>query len=626
MNKPDLPPGNATVITRVAPGARPAPRVRSAFRSTPAPLRPFDAVAVWVVLLLVCALYAGCMGAPRLFDQIDGQYAGAAQEMVTRGDLLIPTQDGVPRLQKPPLLYWLEIAAFKVFGSNEFAARLPITLASLAWFFMTGMFAWRITGRPIAGPVAALVLATFGGTFFFTHLVMPEPVLALTMSLTIWALWSAQPATSPRRRSAWLTAAWFFIACGSLAKGLHAMLFPALAYAMVAWVVPRHRVPCRRFLSFWPGWILFLVLVLPWYALVEARYPGFIKDHFWNEQFGHVFNRRWPPDTDRVPLALFWVEHLGLLFPWTAFLPLVVPRCMAACRNWRNYAARPVGLLAAWFVVNAVTILFSSIQDYYLLVSWPALAVAVAAAFSRWEGPAQRRAAWSGAALIASGGAALVAALLTCRSVAGVSSSASFKAEIHLIDALGCMPSTGLFVDLLAAVAVALVVGGCAVVRCARLNRPVLAAAAVGSISLTFLVGGAVALPCTADLFSSWRIARFLIDANPNAGDYQVACESECNDYTSLFFYLPHCVYWVNANSAIEFATRVHGIGKDLYLTEDQLVQAWKQPWPVFLITQQQNLPKWRDRLAGAGGGARVALKCGLRVVLINQAQPENHR
>jgi 4-amino-4-deoxy-L-arabinose transferase-like glycosyltransferase len=623
MSKPTSLSVTAIVTTRAVSRRGPVPAVRSDPQSFCLPRRRSDAIAVWAVLLLVCALYLGCMSAPRLFDQIDGQYAGAAREMVTRGDLLVPTQDGVPRLQKPPLLYWLEIASFRAFGINEFAARLPLVLSVLGWFAMTGLFAWRITGDPLAGTVAALVLATFAGTFFFTHLIMPEPVLALAMSLTIWALWAAEHTASPRQRSAWLMAAWFFIACGSLAKGLHALLFPALAYAMVAWVVPRRWPPCKRFITFWPGWIVFLTLVLPWYVMVEVRYPGFLKDHFWNEQLGHVFNRRWPRDTDRVPLALFWVEHLGLLFPWTTFLPLIVSRFIAACRNWRDHAGNPAGLLGAWFVINAVTILFSSIQDYYLLVSWPALAVGIATLFSRWEGSRQRQAIWSGMALIAAGGAALLAALLARHAFACGAAGGS-KAEIHLIDAFGCMSGTGLFLTLLVTVAAALVAGGGAVMVCARLQRPVLAAAAVGLTSATFLVCGAVALPRTEDLFSSWRIANFLNHAND--GNYQVASESECNDYTSLFFYLPHRVYWVNANPTIEFATRAHGIGKDLYLTEDQVVHAWKKPLPVFLITPKRNLPKWRDRLAGSGRDVCVGLECGSRVVLTNQLQSKDRR
>ena len=55
----------------------------------------------WVVALAVMLfLYFFTCGVPRLFDQIDGQYAGAAREMMERGDWLTPTQNGVPQVAK----------------------------------------------------------------------------------------------------------------------------------------------------------------------------------------------------------------------------------------------------------------------------------------------------------------------------------------------------------------------------------------------------------------------------------------------------------------------------------------------------------------------------------------------
>jgi hypothetical protein len=100
-----------------------------------------------------------------------------------------------------------------------------------------------------------------------------------------------------------------------------------------------------------------------------------------------------------------------------------------------------------------------------------------------------------------------------------------------------------------------------------------------------------------------------------------VASESESNDYTSLFFYLPHRIYWVNAHPETEFATRVHGVGQNLYFTEDQLVNAWRGNRPLFLIIQKQKLPFWRERLAGPENGVRIGLDCGSRVVLTNRPE-----
>jgi hypothetical protein len=104
-----------------------------------------------------------------LFDQIDGQYAGAAREMMMRGDWLTPTQDGVPRLQKPPLVYWCEVISLRVLGVNEFGARFPVVLAAVGGFLATILLAKRVIGTRAAAFAAALALAMFSGTFFFTH-------------------------------------------------------------------------------------------------------------------------------------------------------------------------------------------------------------------------------------------------------------------------------------------------------------------------------------------------------------------------------------------------------------------------------------------------------------------------
>src|ERR1700746_3407804 len=105
----------------------------------------------WVLaFVFVAVVYLSTCGVPRLFDQIDGQYAGAAREMIARGDWLTPTQDGVPRLQKPPLVYWSEVVSLRVFGVNEFGARFPVVLATVGWFLATALLAKRVIGTRAA--------------------------------------------------------------------------------------------------------------------------------------------------------------------------------------------------------------------------------------------------------------------------------------------------------------------------------------------------------------------------------------------------------------------------------------------------------------------------------------------
>src|SRR5436853_1672265 len=104
----------------------------------PPPVRHFLFVSL---IGLTALLHLATIGWSDLYNHTEGQYAGAAREMVDSHQLLWPTNDGLPRLPKPPLLYWLIIASFKVFGINAAAARLPIGLAmitSTALTFLIG--------------------------------------------------------------------------------------------------------------------------------------------------------------------------------------------------------------------------------------------------------------------------------------------------------------------------------------------------------------------------------------------------------------------------------------------------------------------------------------------------------
>src|SRR5437667_9464911 len=96
---------------------------------TPPPIRH----ALFIILIaLATLLHVATIGTGDLYSQTEGQYAGAAREMVETHQWLLPTNDGMPRLQKPPLLYWLIIVSFKLFGINVAAARLPSALAVVA--------------------------------------------------------------------------------------------------------------------------------------------------------------------------------------------------------------------------------------------------------------------------------------------------------------------------------------------------------------------------------------------------------------------------------------------------------------------------------------------------------------
>ena len=106
-----------------------------------------------------------------LYEPHEGHFAMVGQEMLWRNDWITPHLNGSPYLNKPPLLYWLIATSTKIFGSTEFAARLPISLSGwvgiiVAWKWTREL--WGISSSRIT----ALMLSVTLGWFIFTHQIL----------------------------------------------------------------------------------------------------------------------------------------------------------------------------------------------------------------------------------------------------------------------------------------------------------------------------------------------------------------------------------------------------------------------------------------------------------------------
>ncbi len=585
----------------------------------------------------VCLIYILSCGAPRLLDQIDGQYGGAAREMIARNDWLTPTQDGVPRLQKPPLVYWSEILSIRTFGTNEFGARLPIALVTISWFFGTALLARRVLGSDQAGFAAAMLLSTFMGTFLFTRLIMPEAFVACFLVLTFWCLVEALQESLYSRLDTWLLAAWLFISLGVLAKGLHALLIPVVAGGFCALLRPDSRALWLRFILLKRGWILFLLLVTPWYAFMEHKYPGFLSDQLFNEQVGNMLQRRWPPDSDHVNLVVFWLEHLILFFPATLFFPVAI----ATSRNqleadnqigrhsrnlrqswteWENRLGPESLLILFWFVINAAGITFSNVQDYYTMISWPPVAIWLAWAITRQRDGRifQLPGAFlSLVGVLGIGGVVLLTRYLDAQFTG--THAATLESGDNFVNVLRDLPESAwlhlkpvlfLYASLSVLAGFFLLVSS----RCKTIVPGLTVLVVLMGITFALTAQG---FSIVQDYFSSERMARYILE---NADSKAlIVCSGDSNQNTSLFFYLPKTIDWVDANPEMEFATRALGIGREHYLSREQVARQWRTDKEVFLIIEQASLTAWKSELLPYGGVLTPVARSGTRVVLCNR-------
>ena len=92
------------------------------------------------IVYAAVVLFAG-YGSLGLTEPDEGRYSEVAREMMERltqdgTAWLYPTLDGEPYYNKPPLVFWLTVAGLKLFGINEWGARMPCVLAAFGTVLM----------------------------------------------------------------------------------------------------------------------------------------------------------------------------------------------------------------------------------------------------------------------------------------------------------------------------------------------------------------------------------------------------------------------------------------------------------------------------------------------------------
>ena len=311
----------------------------------------------------------------------EAMYALVPKEMGEAGTWLTPTLNGARYLDKPPLLYWVNLLAYKLGGVSETTARIPTLMAAAGEVGLT-----YLVGIEVLGPRPAfwgsLVLLTSVGFFALhlqlltDHLVTLSLLVALyVMLLTEGRLASGRPAGSQPV---------FFqmaLAAGFLSKGLIGLVFPLMILAGYSGL--RRNAGLLSLVLNPRGWLVFLLLSLPWLGAMEYHHPGFLRHHILNEQILRFLGERQPPDINSFSLGGFWLFLFLWLLPWGLLLPEAL-YCYVR-EAWRSSLAfGREGLMPLW---AAVVLLFFSLSssriEYYSLPALPPLALILGWRLSR---------------------------------------------------------------------------------------------------------------------------------------------------------------------------------------------------------------------------------------------------
>ncbi len=351
------------------------------------PQRGWWAAVSWIALISGLAFLIG-LGSIGLVDETEPLFAEAARQMLVRDDWVTPYFNEATRFDKPPLIYWLMAIAYRLFGINEWAVRLPSALAALV---LTSFVLYTLQrhgiprfGRQLLPGYSRWFTAFLGAaltafnleTLAWARIGVSDMLLSGCFGSALLTFFLGYAAAAKRShwlwgfsvKDRWYLLSYLFIALAILAKGPVGIVLPGiivlgfLIYVGQLWQTLGE-------MKLWRGLPLMALITLPWYILViqangEAYTQSFFGYHNF-ERFTQTVNNH------GEPWYFYFLVVLVGFAPWSLFLPTAIARLSLWQRRFWTQQPRSaqLGIFAtAWFVGVFVffTIAATKLPSYVL--------------------------------------------------------------------------------------------------------------------------------------------------------------------------------------------------------------------------------------------------------------------
>jgi 4-amino-4-deoxy-L-arabinose transferase-like glycosyltransferase len=316
-------------------------------------------------------------GRPLIEREQELRVAMTARAMARGAGWWIPSYQGEPRLNKPPLMYWITATAFKIAPSSTppaWVTRLPNVLFGSGLLWLIATLGARLVGRRRALLAAAIT----GSCFLFLRFGrVGETDMALAFFLAFAGLALAIAPRSPQPWRWWLASA-LAAGLGFMIKGPAALVLPLVAHVAFTLTSPpaSRRPPPVIPPLLWT--LLVLLIAAPWYVSVFFSPAASAASQDVGYELGALLRHS---KHEGSPLFYLYTLPAGLA-PWSLLLPVAV---VASWRRARAHAG--LRFLIAWLVSSLVVMsLIRSKQIHYATLLLPPAALLCGA----WLGARQR--------------------------------------------------------------------------------------------------------------------------------------------------------------------------------------------------------------------------------------------
>ncbi|MEO0471117.1 MAG: glycosyltransferase family 39 protein [Bacteroidota bacterium] len=361
-----------------------------------------------VFAVLGALFFLPFLGGVHLFDWDEINFAEISREMLLLEDYLRIHVNFEPFWEKPPLFFWFQAMAMKLFGVNEYAARFPNAICGIITLVLLYRMGHTLQNHRFGVLWAGTYLGSILPHLYFKSGIL-DPWFNLFIFLGLYGLivyyWKKEGKATQfhRNRFVYLVSGGLFLGLAVLIKGPTAILIAGLC-CVVYWVSKRF----QWFVSL-PKGILYLVaaLVPPliWIGVETAAHGSWFSVEFTRYQY-RLFST---PDAG----------HAG--FPGYHFVVLLL-----GCFPASIFAIRGMGLgkygdfqdrdfwrwmmILFWVVLVLFTIVKSKIVHYSSMAYFP-LTYLAAMSLDRLLDDSDRLTAWMKALLGFIAGVAVIASL-----------------------------------------------------------------------------------------------------------------------------------------------------------------------------------------------------------------------
>jgi 4-amino-4-deoxy-L-arabinose transferase-like glycosyltransferase len=359
-----------------------------------APVRRRQVLLLTAVAAAVLFLWR--LGSTGLVDETPPLFAASARAMAETGDWLIPRVNGLPRYDKPPLIYWAMGLLYALPGQElwnplgTWAARLPSALSCGAVMLGLAATLLRWPQRPERPALAALTAALAYGlsplVLLWGRIAVSDALFSGLLAGSLLLAWQTYAAPGRGWRSGWWWP-WVLQGLAVLTKGPVAVLLLGLTLLLFGWFQGDLGALWRRLRPL-PGLGITAVVALPWYgaALLQEGEP------FWNSFFGYHNLQRFTAvvNNHQQPWWFFGVVLVIASLPVTPLLLLGLAQGLGRLRwSWRPTEAVPPDLslqrfAACWLlaVLLFFTVAATKLPSYWLPAT-PAAGLLIALAVQR---------------------------------------------------------------------------------------------------------------------------------------------------------------------------------------------------------------------------------------------------